>query len=465
MHRLRSTSQLVLASTLALALGGCVLWPKGSRSEQANVDEAGRVYQQPFGKRQLPEVPAEPAWQDVLHRAFLANGDLEAAYFQWSAAMARVQQMAAYPTMNFQLGFEYMFSSENMKSWDRTTIEAKQEGLAFPTKVAKAGTVALAEARAAGARFRAAKFDLQRRVLTQWVNYALMAERVRITQDNVRLLKLLVETAANRVRAGAQQQDLLKAQIELELADNELATMKSELPQMRAMLNAMLGRPADAALPAPNRLPGPRSIPADDARLLALGVEQNPELAALARQVEGGRNALELARMQYLPDFELRAGFTGGIEQFLGTMITLPTAIPMIRGAIKEARADLGRMEAMQRQTRLDRSGQFVATLYALRNSERQVQLFRRRVLPAAELVLENSRQAYSAGSVGFVELIDSQRTLLDVKLMLAEAAAARERYLVELEALAGTDIETIALPATMPATRPVGDAGDTKAN
>jgi outer membrane protein TolC len=129
----------------------------------------------------------------------------------------------------------------------------------------------------------------------------------------------------------------------------------------------------------------------------------------------------------------------------------------MIRGAIDEAAAMLRSTEAMARQTRNDRAASFVAALYAMRNAERQVALFQQRILPAAQQVLDSSRQAYTTGSVGFADLIDSQRTLLQVRRMIAESRIARERRLVELEALAGVDIETLAGPST----RPTTDAAD----
>ena len=69
-------------------------------------------------------------------------------------------------------------------------------------------------------------------------------------------------------------------------------------------------------------------------------------------------------------------------------------------------------------------------------------------------MVLANSRQSYTTGSVGFIELIDSQRTLLDVRLMIVEARAAREKALADLESLAGVDIETLKSPATQAATK-----------
>jgi len=215
------------------------------------------------------------------------------------------------------------------------------------------------------------------------------------------------------------------------------------------MLNAMLDRSPDAPLAPPAALPGPRPAPRDDAALLTLGVGANPELKAIAFETAGRRDALERARMEYLPDVNPFAAVTGDVEQVIGIDVMLPTVLPRIKGMVKEARADLRRIQSMARQTRLDRAAEYVAAVYALRNSERQAALFEKQVLPNAQRVLDSVRQSYSAGTGEYLDLIEAQRTLLDVRLTIAEAKAAREKNLADLEALAGTDMETIIKSAT----------------
>src|SRR5256714_1667816 len=439
-------------------LSGCVLAPKGTIEEQSAAREAGRPYAQPFEQRAIPDLPANPTWQDVLHRAFLANGDLESAYFEWRAALARIPQVANYPNTNLAPSFSYMFSSERMKSFDRTTVNVgfdPMENLAFPTKVAQAGKVALDDARGAGKRFEATKFEIQRKVLTAWLDLALHEEQIRIQRDNVNLLKLMNDSASDRVGAGGQPQDLLRAQTQFGLAENQLATMQSEHMTMLSMLNAMLARDPRAPLNLPPTLPPPRPLFADDAHLISLATENNPDLARLAHQVAGRQDALELARMAYIPDINPTAGFTGGISQMIGAMIVLPTTIPEIKGKIDESRAMLRSTQAMLRQTKSDRAASFVAALYAMRNAERQAAVFQDAILPRAQQTLASLRQSYAAGNASFTDLIDTQRTLLDVRLMIAEARMEREKRLAELEALAGVDIETLSAPATQPTTKP----------
>ena len=459
--RLNSAVRAAIASAclaLLLLAGGCVLTPRGTKEEQAAVEHAGRdaQYEETFDKRDLPDLPPNPQWRDVLQRAFLANGDLEAAYFEWKAAMARIPQAAGYPNSNLAPSFSYMFSGGRMKAWDRTTVNVgfdPMENLAFPTKVSQAGKVALEQARAAGKRFAAQKFELQRKVLTAYLELAMHEEKIRIQTDNVSLLKLLAQTAADRVNVGGNQQDLLRAQTQYRLADNELATMGAQHMAMRAMLNGMLVRPADAPLNLPLGLPAPRPLGADDARLISSATDTNPELARLSREVAGRADALELARMGFIADINPMAAFTGNVSQIVGAMVIIPTTIPEIRGRIDEARATLRASEAVLRQARSDRAAEFVAALYFMRNAERQVDVFRRAILPRAEQALSSSRQSYSTGQGTFTDLIDAQRTLLDVRLLIVEAQVEREKRLTELEALAGVDIETLAAAATRPVT------------
>lgn len=450
--------RLLLLVLAGITLSGCVLAPKGTDEENAAARQAGQPYIHPFEQRTIPDLPEQPTWQDVLHRAFLANGDLEAAYWEWRAALARIPQVANYPNTNLAPSFSYMFSSERMKSFDRTSVNLgfdPMENLAFPTKVAQAGKVALDEARAAGKRFQALKFEIQRKVLTAYLDLALHEEQIRIGRDNVNLLKLMSDSAGDRVGAGGAPQDLLRAQTQYRLAENQLATMQSEHMTMLSMINGMLGRDPKAALNLPATIPAARPLAADDAKLIAIATDNNPDLGRLAHEVAGRQDALELARMAYIPDINPFAAFTGSLSQSIGAMLVLPTTLPEIRGKIDESRAMLNSTRAMFRQTRADRAASFVGALYALRNAERQAAVFEDAILPRAQQTLASLRQSYAAGNATFTDLIDAQRTLLDVRLMIAEARMEREKRLAELEALAGVDIETLAAPTTQPTTKP----------
>ncbi len=441
-----------VALLCAMCVSGCVLAPAGLPRERATLKQAGSPYEPPIEERAVPELSAQPGWRELLGLAFAANGELEADYFEWKAALERVAIAAGWPDTNLAPSFGYMFSGERLKAWDRTTVNVgfdPMQSLSWPSKVKKAGELALEEARGAGSRFVAAKFALQRKVLESWLELALVEEKGRIQQERARLAKLAYDSAAQRAAVAGEHRDLLRAQVDQRNAEIELAGLRTQAQAARAMLNGMLARAADAPLEIEPVLPGPRPLPADDAALLAAGVENNPELRSLAFAVTARQDALELARLQYLPDFNPFVGFTGSVQQTIGVGVSLPTRLPQIRAGIEEARAMLRGAQAVLRQTRLDRRSSFVAGLHVLRFSERQAAFFDREVLPAAEQVLGSARQAYATGKASFLELIDAQRVLLDVRLGIAEARIERERRLAEIEELAGLDVETLPLRAT----------------
>ena len=450
--RARGIVVLTLGVALGAAVGGCVLAPRGTEEERAKLKAASHSFEPPIEVRQWPELPTPADWRDVLSRAFLANGDLESAYFEWRAAFARIDQAAIWPNSNVAVSFSYMFSPGSMKTWDRTTLGVGFDpsmNLSLPIKARTAGRIALDTAREAGEKFRAIKFELQGKVLSAYLELSLTEEFSRIDRENLRLLKLVSASAADRAEAGGPMQDLLKALIEAQTAENELASLRAKVSSMRGMLNGMLARDANAPLTLPPNLPSPRLVTANDSQLIAMAVAQNPELAGLARQVAGRSDAVELARLAYLPDFGLSASINGSVSQSVGAMLMLPSKAPAIRAAIDEAQSMLRSSEAMLRQTKQERAASFVANLYLMRNAERQTQFLRQRLVPATQQLVSSARNAYAGGTIGFADLIDSERMLLSVRRMLAEAQVEREQRLAELEALAGVDIETLGQPPT----------------
>ena len=438
---------LLLTLSVATGLSGCVLAPHGTGDEQAKLNAASPPFEPRIEARQLPELPAVATWQDVLSRAFLANGELESSYFEWKAAFTRIDQVATWPNSNVALSFGYLFSPGNMKAWDRTTIGAGFDpsmNLSLPVKTRTAGKVALDAAREAGDRFRGVKFDVQRRVLGAYLDLALTEELIRIERDNLTFLKLLSDSVSDRAEAGGPMQDLFKALIESETAQNDLAGLQAKAQSLRVELNGMLGRDAAAPLGLPPELPPPRPVIADDAALIEMAVSQNPELAALAQRVAGRSDAVELARLAYLPDVIPSASITGSASQSLGAMLMVPTKLPAIRAAIDEAEAMTRSAEAMLRQTQRDRTARFVADLYLMRNAERETSLYRTKVAPAARQLVSSSRNSYASGTTGFADLIDSERMFISVRRMVAQSQIEREQRLAEIEALAGVDIEAL---------------------
>ncbi|MCC6970619.1 MAG: TolC family protein [Phycisphaerales bacterium] len=458
-HTTRFASILVCL-VLGVGLSGCTLSPDGAQAERAKLDEAGLTLETPIERRSVPELPEAPSWRNVLRRAFLANGDLEAAYFQWKAAMQRVDAASAYPNANVSLGFDYMFSGDRMKSFDRATFSAgfdPEMNLTLPVKVEQEAKLALSEARAAGERFRVAKFELQRKVLRAWADYAVQSRVIELRRQDLALRRAMVEAAARSAGAGTPLREVQAADLELRMSENELLELRSQHEGARAALNALLGRDAGATLIVAGPMPQVRSLPADDAAMLRAAADVFPEVALMAREVEGRADALELARLRWIPDLSPTASITGTISQALGAMITLPTTASAIRAGIREAEANLRAAKALLRQRSSDRVAEYVALLVMYRDAQRQHEFLRASLLPAATRLAETDARAYEAGAGSFAQIIDSRRSILKVYELIAAAHAEMDKVVVEIECCLGIDIETLGDGA--PGQAPANDA------
>lgn len=425
---------------IGMAWGGCVD-PKGTEAERRAADAAGAGYARPRAERERPDLSAGPlSADDLLRHAFLANPSLEAAYHRWRQALARVTQAAAWGDPEFS--FAYLTSSGRMRTWDRTTLGATQT---VPTagKRSLRARAALAEAVAARHAFEQRKFDIQREVLSAAADYAFLGEALDIHRENARFLRYLAALAAARQKVGlGRQQDLLRAQVALESGENDLAELETRHPQEAARLNALLGR--DAALPLPfPQWRGPSDIPASDAEILALAAERNPALAALAAEARARQDALAYARRLWVPDFTLGAEVMGDVESKLMAMFMLPVQWPRLRAMVREAEGALAEAEARLLAAGDDVRVRTVIALSAARDARRQTRLYEKTILPKAEQALVAAIAGYGAGGAAagsFLDVIDSQRMVLMLRLAAARARAAQEKALADLEAILAVD-------------------------
>jgi outer membrane protein, heavy metal efflux system len=439
---MRYRPNLAAAGLTGLLLSSCAIHPHGEEEERQRAREAGAAFEKKLQDRDLPPLPGDASREEILRHAFLANAELEGRYWEWISALEQIPQDGS-PRTTAALFFNHLFEGGSSTVLERSMVTIGNDpmfNLPWPGKLSTAARRALENARAAGLRFESAGFELQRRVLTAYLDWALLAEEMRLREANVALLTTIQEAATGRTRAGGgSQQDILKTRTRRELASNDLESLRSRVPGQRARINALLGRPPGAPLAPPGELPAPGAFSLTDEEILARITSRNPELAAITREMAGREEGIRLAKLEAIPELGLSAGADlGGMGQTLAGMVTFPLLrYEAIEAGIAQARANLAAAEAMRRQAENDLGSRAIASLQSFRNAERQVELFQGVIIPAAEGIISSTRASYSAGQIPLIELLDSQSTLLEVRSTLARLRMEREAMLAELEAMA----------------------------
>ncbi len=437
---------------LIAGLAGCTVHPPGEREERDAALQSGKPFEQRIQARQNSPLPENPTPDQLVEYALLNNAELEQHYWEWRSAIEQIPQDGTQSTtLNVSAGTSI---TNGRASWGSSTVALSNDPMTdikWPGKLDAAARQTLENARAAGRRFIKAKYDLRNKVLSAYYDYALNAELIRLEQSNQQLLRTTAAVTEAQNRAGSSSQgDFLKAANEVDMSGNDIANMESQLPSQRAAINALLGRAADAPLPVPTELPQPRTLAYGDEELADLAEKQNPELIALADETRGRTEGIQLAKLQYVPDFNLSAGTDlMGVTQSVLGQATIPVfRYEALNAAIAQAQANLRASEAMRRQAANNLAAEVIADLTIIRDADRQLDLLQHTILPRAREIVDIGRSAYETGRATLLDLLDGQRSLIAIERLVADLRIVREKHLADLESITAADL-TLGRPAT----------------
>jgi outer membrane protein, heavy metal efflux system len=454
----------VLVPLLAIFLAaGCATARQGSHGRGESPAPAHRSIQ---AEKHPPVIagglPEAATLDDYLHFAVRHSPSLEAAFNEWRAALERVPQARSLPDP--QLSFGYVVSQIDDRSSPRGETYRLSQMFPWFGKLRLRGGIALEEALAAEQRFEAERWNLFNRVAQAYYEFYYLDRSIDIVQSNLELARHLEQVARARFRADAPQQDVIRAQVELGRIDDRLRNLEDLRGPVRAALNAALGRPAEAQLPPPPRtdelIIEPMPALAPDAEWIALARETSPELQALRHRLAGRQDGIALARRNRFPDVMLGVEYGrnadarmammdgGGTDMLMGMVsINLPIWFGKYGAAINEAEAlfESSRQQLDNRQLQIE--SELKRALYAFRDAERKADLYGNTLLPLARQSLRVTEASYRAGDAqaSFLDLIDSQRVLLEFELALERARTERFQRLAEIERLMGRSLAGVA--------------------
>jgi len=259
--------------------------------------------------------------------------------------------------------------------------------------------------------------------------------------------EFLAETRARFSAGTVPRLDVLKAEVELDGADNDLIANTGAIAAARAALNRLLGRNGGAPVEATDTLEIPGSIAAIEA-LEKMAEESRPELRSVAAQIEGARAATHLAKQYWLPDLavSLERNAANGIQTTYTTAVGFGFPLFFWQHNAGELAAARHREEELNATASDVRSQVSVEVETAYTNAStalRQAIFIRDHLLPEAREVYRIASASYRLGGSSALELLDAKRTLLDAEEQYAEALGAANDAQAALELAVGNPLPT----------------------
>lgn len=426
---------------------------------------------------------------DSLIAASLPNHPtLRAANAVLEGARARVRPAGALPDPMLMAGIENLplgseapqpaghVPSSEPESEPPDMMTMKMAGvsqtLPFPGKIAARRRVAEQQVLAAQARLDGARLQIVREISDAFYELSYLNRALELVRAAYDVSRDVERAAQARYTTGTgDQRAVLDARVVTARYAEQATALEEERRIQHAALGAALGdsvavpiaaiipeRIAHAALPAnaaavrfTSAEPGARAAGSPLPALRELqetAVRNNPELRARAAEIAALGYERELARKEYLPDFDLsvRYGQRTGRPDMISATIAIPLPVHKNRKQDELVRAAEAELTAA-RAGLLDQTNRVraeVATLHAeLERIRTQLALFSRSIIPQSRAAVASATASLQTRRIELFTVLERQTHLFEYQLEVERLLADFAQKLTQLESVVGAEVRS----------------------
>ena len=379
---------------------------------------------------------------NLVDTVLTVNPSLESARQAWGAMLAKYPQAVSWddPMASYALAPGSIHSKTVAFGQQ---IDLKQK-FPFPGKLSLRGKIALSEAGSAEDDYEWAKIQLATAASNLFDDYYLIERAIEINGIHIDLLKEYKESAdAQYASSQVSVQVPLQADVELAQLEYQQIALSTDREVIIAKMNALLHRDPSSPLPLPPKVLYPIAVSETAEQLQKEALQNRPDLRAIRAQMNAAKSALDLAHLEYLPDFEVMGSHNTmwpvpSMYNMVGVGINIPIQLEKRKGAVEEARANIKSLSYKHDQL-VDQTFVEVSTaLKRVTQARQYIEILQEKIIPTAQDELEAAIAGFEAGQSSFLVLIESERTLRTLELQLHSATAEFYRQLSMLDQSVG---------------------------
>ncbi len=397
--------------------------------------------------------------KDLIDEA-LANSPLKkSAQYEADSQKAQIGPSGAYedPMIAFEAK-DYPVDTLSRRRFGMTGNEVSvSQKVPFPGKLTKMRSATRKEYESKDSSFNHTQLQVIRDVKRGYYELFLAYKKHEILVEQKKLIRQLIAVARSRYAVGkVPQAELLNFQIEGGELTGELLASEREVKVKMAGLQYVLGREKEKLQGRPGDISRTRfnTEKMTQAIVLEKALEKNFVLKASQAMRDAASDKLTYAKLSFLPDFELMAGYTfrepspgdPGTD-FVSGKIGLSVPIWFLTKQVEQvkgAQAQKAKVEA-ELQTERTRLAQDVRSTYAeLLQAQQNIDLYENGILPLARQAVGSGKSAYLTGRLDYLSLLNLIRTRFQTEYVYNESLVAYETKIAELEVLMGESLEGV---------------------
>jgi cobalt-zinc-cadmium efflux system outer membrane protein len=385
--------------------------------------------------------------RDALSLTLIHNPQLQAYSLEIRAAEARELQSGLWPNPEIDVGVESIGGSGSMSRFDQaeSTIQLGQL-IELGSKSQKRKKVASLEKEIAGWDYEIKRLEVLTEAGKAYIELLAVQEQTKLLAELVDVSEQTVSIVSQRVDAGKDSPlEKTKALVTLSTVQLEQKKALQEIEKARKILASFWGSEQPKFTRAQGQLESVAEI--TDINDLKQMLVQTPQLVRLESQIARNKASVELAKSKTLPDIFISAGVKR-FEESGDNTIAFGVAIPLPisdrnQGGRKEAAYNLSKSYQEQKAARIDLVNQFNQAYTELSVSFNNIKELQTKILPGAREVFEASQTAYTEGKIGYLNVLDAQRTLFDARGQYIDMLSSYHKARADIERLIGQKIES----------------------
>mgnify|MGYP001046504965 CR=1 FL=1 len=375
---------------------------------------------------------------ELLKVAEANSAELRSVYASWQAAKNKVPQASSLPDPRLTYG--YFVEEVQTKTGPQEQKIGVSQTFPWFGKLSLKEQIAVQSAKAEFQEYQSERLILGKEIKSAFHEYAYLREAVELNRQHLELLKGIEGVASIRFKLGKLPQNVL---IQVQVEQGKLEDRIKELENLRkpfsSKIYALLSISSDKLLPWPDKPAGtPDEIDIKDiARRLKLN---NPNLNRLDLLIAKEDYNVKLAKKDYYPDLTVGVEHTdidgGENPTALMFSINIPIWRDRINASVQEASNRRLSVEEKKRDMEHKLQAQFDLLAYYYSDARRKFSLYANSLIPKARQAIDVAVKGFETGQVGYSDLLDAERTLLEFQLTSARQSANARIRAAELSAL-----------------------------
>jgi outer membrane protein TolC len=439
------TLHIILIGTLSLAL-----WLPACDAQTAEDVSALNALRTLLGGASTDTASGPALTLDEVERIALAeNPEIHVAARKVAAAEAHVPLAGTLddPQAMYR-GWQVPLS----KPWDYNAAQNMfMLGQSFPGRGKRdlRTNLAQSDVELANAQLEAVRLRLRVQVRKAFFDMLHAQDEIRIHDQHVGIAQQAIEAARIKYSVGKiPQVEVLKAQVALTRLAEHMIRFDRDAEVARAHLNTLMGRQPESPIQVRGEYAVATPLPSLET-LITTAMRSRPDLIEAGADVDKSRKQQDLAKKAMVPDFSVAAGYMlmpSGQDPRNNYMVEGSMSLPWLNrrkhdAEVNEAKVAVTEKSAEVTAMKTAAVGQIEESLAEARAAQRLARVYEDSLKPQAEQTLHAAVVAYENDQTSFLDLLDSQMTVIDVDLAAVDARADFNMKMADLEMAVGAPV------------------------